>query len=113
MMEELKEFSRVGQKPRKKERGHHCEKRLYDNSMPGFYAARPVKRNDYIHDGDAMATYWKEWKNLEKREVWRWETLCEWDDVNKPANINCASKSNREAIAFTVISQSFFRNIAS
>ena len=32
-----------------------------------------------------MKAYWKEWKNLEKKGVWRWETLTEWDDVSNQA----------------------------
>ena len=82
MMEELKEFSQTGTNTKKK---GHREKHLYGRSAPGFFAARPVRRNDYINNDTAMQAYWKEWKNLEKRRVWRWETLREWDDVSQEA----------------------------
>ena len=88
MMDELKEFSKVGTKSKDKKPGYHREKHLYGNPMPGFFAARPVKRNDYVGDADAMAAYWKEWMNLEKRKVWRWETLTEWDVVSAEARRN-------------------------
>ena len=64
MMEELKEFSQTGTNTKKK---GHREKHLYGRSAPGFFAARPVRRNDYINNDTAMQAYWKEWKNLEKR----------------------------------------------
>ena len=32
-----------------------------------------------------MEAYWKEWRNLEGKQVWRWETLCERDDVVRQA----------------------------
>ena len=32
-----------------------------------------------------MEAYWKEWKNLESKQVWRWETLVERDQVVKEA----------------------------
>jgi len=35
-----------------------------------------------------MEAYWKEWSNLEAKEVWRWSTLCEWDDVSATARAN-------------------------
>ena len=38
-----------------------------------------------LNDTDAMKAYWKEWKNLEARKVWRWETLREWADVSAEA----------------------------
>ena len=84
-MEELKGFSQTGTNVKKK---WHRGKHLYGRSAPGFFAARPVRRNDYIGDTEAMKAYWKEWKNLEKRRVWNWETLNEWDDVSKEARDN-------------------------
>ena len=43
--------------------------------------ARPVTRAEYIKNPKAMEAYWKEWSNLEAKQVWRWETLTEWDTV--------------------------------
>ena len=65
MLQELKEYSQTGTN---KKKGHR-EKHLYGRSSPGFFAARPVRRNDYVNNTDAMKAYWKEWKNLEKRRV--------------------------------------------
>ena len=31
----------------------------------------------------AMDAYWKEWGDLEKKEFWKWDTLCEWDDTKR------------------------------
>ena len=55
------------------------------NICLAFFAARPVRRNDYINDGKAMAAYRKEWEHFEQREVWRWETLREWSEVSAEA----------------------------
>ena len=66
MMEELKDFSATGKN--KKKKGHR-EKHLYGRHSPGFYAARPVRRNDYINDTEAMKAYWKEWNAWRKDEL--------------------------------------------
>ena len=70
MLEELYEFSKKGTNVKKekgaKKHGNHREKQLYAMNMPGFFAAGPVRRNDYINDEKAMGAYWKEWKNQEK-----------------------------------------------
>ena len=29
-----------------------------------------------------MEAYWKEWNNFETKEVWRWDSLTEWDAVS-------------------------------
>ena len=33
-----------------------------------------------------MEAYWKEWKNLEAKQTWDWDSLAEWDDVSRAAN---------------------------
>ena len=48
-------------------------------------AARPVAKNEYLVSEDAMKAYWKEWNNLETKNVWRKETLVEWDTVSAEA----------------------------
>ena len=66
MLEELREFSETGTNVKKekglKKHGNHRQKNLYGMNMPGFFAARPVRRNDYINDETAMGAYCKEWK---------------------------------------------------
>ena len=66
MIEELKEFSQTGTNVKKK---GHREKHLYGRSAPGFFAARPVRRNDYINNTAAMQAYWKEWKLGEEESM--------------------------------------------
>ena len=61
---------------------------MYGSHMPGFFAGRPVNRNNDINDKKAMGAYWKEWENLEKRKIWEWESLREWDDVSAEARDN-------------------------
>jgi len=39
-----------------------------------------------MKDEKGINAYWNEWKNLEQKKVWRWETLTEWDDVVKHYN---------------------------
>ena len=57
------------------------------NSFDSFYpptfvaSARPVNRNEWQGIPDAEEAYWKEWNNLENKQVWKWDTLAEWDDV--------------------------------
>ena len=55
MMVSLKEFSATGENVNKK-KGHRT-KNLYGRHMLGFFAARPVRRNDYVNDADAMKAY--------------------------------------------------------
>ena len=47
--------------------------------------AKPVSRSEFIDNPKAMETYWKEWNNLESKEVRKWETLTEWDTVAEKA----------------------------
>ena len=35
--------------------------------------------------GKEMRAYWKEWENLESKDVWDWISLAEWDDVAEKA----------------------------
>ena len=28
-----------------------------------------------------MEAYWKEWNNAERKEVWKWDELKEWDEA--------------------------------
>ena len=62
----------------------HRRKEMGTNGaiMPfSMLVARPVSRDEFVKNTKAMAAYWLEWENLEKKNVWRWETLTEWDDV--------------------------------
>ena len=77
MLEELEIHRSMEHNERRPEGSH-----LND---PGFFAARPVTRSEYASDTNAMEAYWKEWKNLESKNVWRWETLTEWDTVSAKA----------------------------
>ena len=65
----------------------HREKQNSSGSMLPFtlYTSRPVNRNEYVGNKDAMDAYWKEWSNLETKGVWRWDSLAEWDDVSAKA----------------------------
>jgi hypothetical protein len=51
----------------------------------GQHTVRPVTRNEYMKDSEAMNAYWKEWQNLEGKGVYREETLTEWHKVRKEA----------------------------
>ena len=51
----------------------------------GQHTVRPVTRNEYMKNADAMKAYWKEWSNLEGKGVYREETLTEWSYVRKEA----------------------------
>ena len=57
MMEELREDKGVDAE----EKRHQQHRSKINGSMPGFFAAKPVKRNEYLNDTDAMKAYWKEW----------------------------------------------------
>ena len=48
---------------------------------PSLLVARSVSRNEFLQSEDALAAYWKEWRNLQAKQVWRWETLIERDEV--------------------------------
>ena len=50
--------------------------------------ARSVSRSEFIGNKKAMEAYWKEWRNLEDKKVWRWETLAERDEVVAAAKNN-------------------------
>ena len=52
MMEELKESSATGKNVNQKE--GHRNKNLHGRHIRGFFAARPVRRNDYASDADAI-----------------------------------------------------------
>ena len=63
-------------------RGRHRQKHDDRCILPhSVLVARSVSRAEFIANPKAMEAYWKEWENLEKKSVWRWETLREWDDV--------------------------------
>ena len=57
----------------------------FDALIGGAFAARPVKRNEFTGIQKAMDAYWIEWKNLESRQVWKWEELTDWHIVRKEA----------------------------
>ena len=50
--------------------------------------AKPVSRNEFVGNPDAMKAYWKEWKKLEDKGTWNWNTLSEWSDVVSNAKAN-------------------------
>ena len=54
--------------------------------------ARSVSRSEFINNDKAMEAYWKEWRNLEAKTVWRWETLVERDDVVNAAKLQPAGE---------------------
>lgn len=51
--------------------------------MPSLLSCKPVSRSDSINNKDAMDAYWKEWHNIDEKNVVRYETLCEWDDASR------------------------------
>ena len=57
--------------------GQHNQKSCnpFDALIGGAFAARPVKRKEFASIQKAMDAYWTEWKNLESRQVWKWEEL--------------------------------------
>ena len=57
----------------------------FDAVSAGAFAARPVKRNEYMNIKEALDAYWKECKNLQSREVCRWEDCVEWNEVGSAA----------------------------
>ena len=61
--------------PRSKRHRHKAA----DRQLPcSLLVARSVPRSEFIANKDAMDAYWKEWRNLEKKQTWRMETLSEW-----------------------------------
>ena len=70
-------------------RGRHRQKHDDRCILPhSILVARSVSRAEYIGNKKAMEAYWKEWANLERKQVWRWESLREWDDVAEEARLN-------------------------
>ena len=66
----------------KSKRGRHRQKIVNSPIMHhDLLIARSISRKEYLGNPEAMAAYWKEWKNLEENGVWRWETLTEFSDV--------------------------------
>ena len=55
---------------------------------PSLLTCKPVSRKEYMDNPLAMEGYWKEWNNLEAKEVFRYETLAEWADVSGEARAN-------------------------
>ena len=45
--------------------------------------AKSVSRKDYLGNPIAMEAYSKEWNNLERKGVWRWDALTEWSKAVK------------------------------
>ena len=65
-------------------RARHREK--VDNApvLPfSMLVAKSVSRKDYLGNPRAMDAYWKEWSNLERKGVWRWDELTDWSDAVK------------------------------
>lgn len=66
--------------------GQHRNRVRSEPIMPyNVLVARSVFWNEFLHNEDAMKAYWKEWNNLENKQVWRWETLAEREEVVKQA----------------------------
>ena len=62
--------------------GHHRERIRPAPILPyDVLVARSVPRNELLQNKEAMKAYWKEWENLENKQVWRWETLVEREEV--------------------------------
>ena len=55
--------------------------KLSGRMLPSLLAARPVTRTEYEKIPKALDAYWKEWNNLEAKNVWGWSTLAERSDV--------------------------------
>ena len=54
----------------------HREKTSALRALPfSLLVARPVPRNEFLGNKDAMVAYWKEWKKLEDKKTWQWSTL--------------------------------------
>ena len=62
--------------------GRHRNRVRPEPILPyNILVARSVSRSEFLNNDDAMKAYWKEWQNLESKQVWRWETLVERSDV--------------------------------
>ena len=61
--------------------GSHRSKVSCQSVPYSLLVARSVPRNEFMGNKEAMDAYWKEWRNLEKKNTWRMETLAEWSDV--------------------------------
>ena len=64
--------------------GRHRQK-ISGALAPSFLTCRPVSRSEFLNHPQAMDAYWKEWHNLEGKNVFRYETLAEWDTVSRQA----------------------------
>jgi len=60
----------------------HRQKTVSGSVLPhSLLIARSVSKPEFVGNKKAMEACWKEWNNVEKKDVWRWDTLAEWDDV--------------------------------
>ena len=56
--------------PNEKQREHNQKSgNPVDALIGSAFAARPVKRNDFVKLPKAMGAYWKEWKDIESGRV--------------------------------------------
>ena len=44
-----------------------------------------LKGDEFTDIWTPMNAYWQKWKNLESREVWKWEDCIEWEDRSSVA----------------------------
>ena len=64
----------------------HRQKHVDGPVLPhSILIARSVSRSEFTNNAAAMQAYWKEWDNLERKGVWNWDILAEWDDVAEQA----------------------------
>ena len=66
--------------------GRHRQK-INGALAPSLLTCRPVSRKEFLQNPVAMDAYWKEWHNLEGKQVFRYETLAEWDTVSRNARV--------------------------
>ena len=70
-------------------RARHREKIDASPVLPhSLLVAKSVSRKDYLENPTAMEAYWKEWNNLERKGVWRWEEVTEWKSAVKKHQSN-------------------------
>ncbi len=74
----------------------HRSKHIESPGGPLLGAARPVAKNAYLVSEQAMEAYWKEWKNLERKQTWRMGTLAESTDVVHEAKTQLGDVWNSE-----------------
>ena len=75
--------------PNEKQREHNPQScNPFDALLGGAFAARLVTRNEFLSVPKAMDAYWKECKNLESQEVWKWEECVGWGEVSTAAIID-------------------------